>query len=111
MVASPTLYDEAHIVVFSGDLDIYRVPEVRKALERARDKERVIIDMSEVHTLSAAVLTEFVRCYKHRSRKQWEPARLVVTSRQVRRIFEITELAKLWPFFGSLEEATATVSP
>lgn len=106
-MASPTLYDEAHIVVFSGDLDIYRVPEVRKALDGARDKTRVIIDMSDVRTLSAAVLSEFVRCHKERVRHQAEPARLVVTSRQVRRIFEITELAKLWPFFTSVGEATA----
>lgn len=99
------LYDDAHVVVLTGELDVYGLGEVRRALAAAHDKERVIIDMSGVKIVSAAVLTEFVRCYKERRRQGFEPARLVAASPHVRRIFEITELSKLWPFFESLETA------
>ena len=99
------LYDDAHIVILSGELDVYRVAEVRQALAPARDKERVVIDMSGVQIISAAVLTEFVRCYKERLKKGYEPARVVAASPHVRRIFEITELAKLWPFYESMDTA------
>lgn len=104
-VAKPAAYDGAHVVVLSGDLDVYRAPEVRMALDDARDKPHLIIDLSGAHTVSAAVLSEFVHCYKERRRLHFEPARMVVASKHVRRIFEITELAQLWPFFESLEAA------
>ncbi|HEY9179317.1 MAG TPA: STAS domain-containing protein [Candidatus Baltobacteraceae bacterium] len=99
-------YDDASIVVFSGDLDVYRAGEVRMALEQAQDEPRLIVDMRKVHTVSAAVLTEFVRLHKHRLDRKLEPPRLVVTSPGVRRIFDITQLSKLWPFFETIEAAS-----
>lgn len=76
------------------------------ALEQAQDEPRLIVDMRKVHTVSAAVLTEFVRLHKHRLDRKLEPPRLVVTSPGVRRIFDITQLSKLWPFFETIEAAS-----
>jgi hypothetical protein len=36
-----------------------------------------------------------------------QPARLVVKAEPVRRIFEITDLAKVWPIFDSIAAASA----
>lgn len=99
--------DGAFIVALNGDLDVYRAAEVRLALQHAAAQQRLIVDLSEVGTISAAILTEFVRCYKHRMMQGLEPARLVVRSSVVRKIFEITDLGRLWPMFETLDAARA----
>lgn len=98
--------DGAFIVALDGHLDVYRVNEVRRALNAGALQERLIVDMSRVPSLSAAILTEFVRCHKQRAADGLEPARLVVRSAPVRKILEITDLAKVWPLFESLEAAS-----
>lgn len=97
--------DDAFIVSLNGDLDVYRASEVRRLLQEAAAQPRVVVDMSRVATISAAILTELVRCYKARMAQGLEPARLVVRSSAVRKIFEITDLTKLWPIFETLDAA------
>lgn len=99
--------DDAFIVSLNGHLDIYRASEVRRLLQEAAAQPRLVVDMSNVLTISAVILTEFVRCYKHRVAHGLEPARLVVRSTAVRKILEITDLTKLWPIYESLDSATA----
>lgn len=98
---------DAFIVALSGHLDVYRVSEVRRLLRQAAAQQRLIVDMSDVASISAAILTEFVRCYKRRMMEGLQPARLVVQTEPVRRIFEITDLAKVWPIFDSVAAASA----
>lgn len=97
--------DDAFIVALDGHLDVYRAAEVRRLLQDAAPQHRLVVDLSEVRTISAAILTELVRCYKQRMARGLEPARLVVQSSAVRKIFEITNLSKLCPIFDTLEAA------
>lgn len=98
--------DDAYIVALDGHLDIYRVPEVRRALQAGSSRRRLIIDLSRVRSLSAAILTELVRSYKQRLARGLEPARLVVQSLSVRKVLEITGLTKIWHLFESVEAAS-----
>jgi anti-anti-sigma factor len=102
-------YDDALIIVFQGDLDVYQTGPVRKQLIEASRSPRVIFDLTAVSTISAAVLSEFVVCYKVRQGRGFKPASLVVSSPHVRRIFEITNLAKLWPMFETLDAAKGAI--
>ncbi|HET9096504.1 MAG TPA: STAS domain-containing protein [Candidatus Baltobacteraceae bacterium] len=97
--------DDAFIVSLNGHLDVYRASEVRRLLQEAAEQPRVVVDMSNVLTISAVILTELVRCYKARTAQGHEPARLVVRSTAVRKILEITDLTKLWPLFETLDAA------
>lgn len=106
-MASSVAGDDTFIVALDGHLDVYRAAEVRRLLQDAAAQERVIVDMSRVPSISAAILTELVRCYKQRAAQGLEPARLVVQSNAVRKIFEITDLGKLWPIFATLDAARA----
>lgn len=105
-MAYSAVHDDAYIVVLLGDLDVYRAGEVRRALRNGADKQRLIIDLSQAETISAAILTEFVRCHKHRHMRGLQPARIVLRSEHVRKVFEITKLAQLWLFFESVEAAS-----
>lgn len=97
--------NDAAVVTLRGDLDLVRVPEIRLALQDAVRKPRLVIDLGEARLVSAAALTELVRCYKQRMAEGLESARLVVRSACVRKIFEITDLSRLWTFFDSVEAA------
>lgn len=88
-----------------GDLDIYRQAEIRRELQAAAGKRRLIIDLREARYVSAAALTELVRCYKQRVAGGLEAARLVVRSPYVRRVFDITGLARVWTLFESFDAA------
>jgi anti-anti-sigma factor len=98
---------ETQVVVLSGDLDIFRAGEVRQVLEAAAGEKRLIIDLREVRFISAAILSEFVRTYKERLRRGLEAARLVVRSPHIRKVFEITKLAGIWPLYDSLDAAAS----
>lgn len=97
---------DAVIVALTGHLDVYRAPEVRRALSAASRVRRLIIDLSLVPSISAAILTEFVRCYKQRLAAGLEPARLVVRTHIVRKVLEVTELSSVWQIYPSLEAAS-----
>jgi len=99
------LIDDAAVVTLGGDLDLYRAPEIRLALQEAVRKPRLIIDLGEARLVSAAALGELMLCYKQRMAVGLEAARLVVRSACVRKIFEITNLTRLWTFFESVEAA------
>lgn len=96
---------DTHVVVLRGDLDFYRQPEIRRTLQAAAGKARLIIDLREARYVSAAALTELIRCYKQRVANGLESARLVVRSPYIRRIFDITGLARVWTLFESLDAA------
>lgn len=97
---------DALIISLTGHLDVYRAPEVRRTLSAASRRPRLIVDLSQVASISAAILTEFVRCYKQRLAAGLEPARLVVRTQIVRKVLEVTELASVWQIYPSIEAAS-----
>ncbi len=97
--------DGARIVVLRGDLDVFRADEVRQALQEAAAEPLLVIDLSEARSISASTLGELVRSYKQRLNAGLQTARVVVRSAHVRKIFDITGLSRLWPFFESVDAA------
>lgn len=95
----------AFIVALDGILDVYRAAEVRRKLRTASREHRVVIDLTRVRVISAAILSELIRTYKERTSEGLEPARLVVGTDAVRRVLDLTGLAGVWPIYSSLASA------
>lgn len=71
-------------------------------LEMGVGNPRMIIDLSQATTVSAMVLGELIHNHKQRCARGLEAARIVLRSPLVRKLFDITHLTGLWPFFDTV---------
>lgn len=104
-MAQPVTGGNAFIVALDGILDVYRTAEVRRKLHMASRQRRLVVDLSGVPVLCAAIVTELVRSYNERKAQGLEPARLVVGTSSVRQVLEITGLASVWPIYANVATA------
>jgi anti-sigma B factor antagonist len=96
------------VVTLRGEIDVYTAPRLRQALidlveEGATD---IVVDMSAVEFLDSTGLGVLVGGLK-RVKSQEGELKLVVSQDRIMKIFDITGLAKVFPMFGSLDEAVA----
>ncbi len=98
------------VITLAGDLDIYGVENLNKALAPANDCADVVIDMTAVRYIDSSALTAFVRMRKHRATVDFPPCRLVGLNENLRRLFEIVNLSQVWPMYATLAEALDSFS-
>lgn len=82
-----------HVVSFNGELDIWKEGEVEARLAVPDGRVPIVIDLSQVRYLDSAFLSALVRL---RRRLPNCPITLVVEAPSVRRIFELTEMNRLF---------------
>ena len=82
-----------HVVSFNGELDIWKEDEVAKRLAVIDGSTPVVIDLSDVRYIDSAFVSALVRL---RRRVPSCPITLVATSPSVLRIFELTEMGRLF---------------
>lgn len=82
-----------HVVSFNGELDIWKESEVEARLAVLDGSAPITIDLSDVRYLDSAFLSALVRL---RRRLPETAITLVVESPSVRRVFELTEMQKLF---------------
>jgi anti-anti-sigma factor len=82
-----------HVVSFNGELDIWKESEVEARLAVLDGSAPITIDLSQVRYLDSAFLSALVRL---RRRLPEASITLVVESPSVRRVFELTEMHKLF---------------
>ncbi len=82
-----------HVVSFNGELDIWKESEVEARLSVPDGGAPILIDLSAVRYLDSAFLSALVRL---RRRLPDCPITLVVEAPSVRRIFELTEMHRLF---------------
>src|SRR5207302_8665900 len=97
---------ETNVVSLRGEIDVYTAPRLRQALidlveGGAKD---IVVDMDRVDFLDSTGLGVLVGGLKRVKSNEGE-MKLVVTQDRIMKIFDITGLAKVFPVFGSLEEA------
>ncbi len=88
-----------HVVSFSGELDIWQEGDVEAKLAGFDGTRPVIVDLSEVRYLDSAFLSALVRL---RRRLPDSRITLVVVTPSVRRIFELTEMHRLFDIVRAL---------
>jgi anti-anti-sigma factor len=82
-----------HVVSFNGELDIWKEGEIEAKLAVCDGASPILIDLSDVRYLDSAFLSALVRL---RRRLPDCAMTLVVESPSVRRIFELTEMHRLF---------------
>lgn len=96
--------DETQLVAVHGDVDLKTAKLFRMALDEAcsDDKQRLIVDMSEVPFMDSSGLAALIGAQKAvRTRIRL----IVVCPENLRRIFEVTRLDSVVAVVGSLPEA------
>jgi len=94
------------VVAVRGEIDIATVPELAGRLDALRpdDLRELIVDLEGVDHIAADGLRTLVRL-RHRVREQGGSLRLVCGNSRVRRIFQVTDLDKVFPLYDSLPDA------
>ena len=90
------------IIAVTGDLDLYTAPELKNRLLEAVEAAgaRVLVDLTDCHFLDSAALGPLVTAAK-RLREAGRQLELIVPDTNLRRIFDLTGLAKVIPVHAS----------
>jgi anti-sigma B factor antagonist len=99
-------HGDASVISLRGEIDVYTAPRLRQALidlveGGAKD---IVVDMDRVDFLDSTGLGVLVGGLKRVKSNEGE-MKLVVTQDRIMKIFDITGLAKVFPMFGSLDQA------
>jgi anti-sigma B factor antagonist len=94
------------IISLRGEIDVYTAPRLRQALIDLVEggSKDIVVDMDKVDFLDSTGLGVLVGGLKRVKSNDGE-MKLVVTQDRIMKIFDITGLAKVFPMFGSLDEA------
>ena len=98
--------DDCISVVLRGELDAYHSIEFKeKMLETVKsDREWILIDMRELSYIDSAGLGALVSLLKHSSESSKE-LRIFGLRGNVKKIFELTKLNRVFKIFDTIEEA------
>ena len=98
------------VVVLGGEVDLYTAPELKQELHRlvAEGATQVVIDMTATTFIDSTTLGVLLSVVK-RVRPEGGTVVLVCPDRNVRRIFEITLLDRVFPIVDTREEAFEAV--
>jgi anti-sigma B factor antagonist len=98
----------ATVVEVGGEVELHSASHLRDELLRAGEAEHpcVVVDLSRVTFIDSTGLGVLVGALKRVREKG--ALSLVCPQRQVRRVFEITGLTKVFPMFNTLDEAVAS---
>lgn len=99
------------IVELSGELDAYTCARFRDAMVDSIEagNPSVVIDMSAVEYIDSSGLGTLVGGLKRASEKSGKIA-VVCSSNQIRKVFEITGLEKVFPLFEDPLEAAQSLA-
>jgi anti-anti-sigma factor len=105
-------YQPLVIRLEDAEWDLSACSKLQFLLAAATDRPRVFIDMSQVTFMDATCLGKLASMQGERLRKGGlRPATLIITYAHVRRLFTLVGFDKVWPIFGTLEEALSGDSP
>ncbi len=86
-------YDDLHLVVLRGELDLLSAPQLRSCLEQATSST-VVVDLSGLSFIDAAGLSVLVTA-KRRSETDGNQMKVTNPEGRVRRVFELAGLNQL----------------
>ncbi len=100
-----------YVVSLGGEVDLYTAPELKQELHRlvGEGATRLVIDMSETTFIDSTTLGVLLSVVK-RIRPEGGSVVLVCPDRNVRRIFEITLLDRVFAIVDTLDEAFAELA-
>ena len=105
-IKTEQLSDSAYVISLAGEVDLYTAPEFKQQLLEviAQGASNVIVDFSNTTFIDSTTLGVLVGGGK-RLRTNDGQLTLVCSDRNITKIFEITGLDKVFPIYGSRDEA------
>lgn len=105
------LPDATVVVALGGEVDLYTAPELRDRLVAAIDAgaRRLVVDMTETTFIDSTTLGVLIGAVK-RLRPVDGEVLLVAPDRNIRKVFEITLLDRVFPISDTLEDALTQAS-
>jgi anti-sigma B factor antagonist len=102
---------ETHVIELGGEVDLYTAPEFKERLVQVIEdgKKQLVVDLSKATFIDSTTLGVLVGGVK-RLRPTGGSLALVCTDQNISKIFEITGLDRVFPIFGSREEALRSVA-
>lgn len=97
---------ETHIVELAGEIDVYTSPKVKDALGELIDRGvyNLVIDLEKVRYIDSTGLGVLIGGLK-RVREHGGTVNLVCTNPQIKKIFDITGLVKIFGIYDSEDAA------
>jgi anti-sigma B factor antagonist len=94
------------VVRLVGDFDAYNRDELRRLLQPALEQPDVVIDFSATRYIDSSCLTELANLRRSRLGAGLPAVRLVISNRNIRKIFQIVGFDQVFPVYESLHDAT-----
>lgn len=99
-------------VALTGEVDLYTAPELKQELLRLVDQgaKSIVVDLSETTFIDSTMLSVLLSTLK-RLRPNGGQLGIVCTDRNIRKIFEITLLDRVFPLFETRADAVEELVP
>jgi anti-sigma B factor antagonist len=107
-LSTTEIESQEFVVSLSGDVDLYTAPELKSVLYRLIDggAKRIVVDLTSATFIDSTTLGVLLGALK-RSRASGGELVLVCTDPNIRRIFEITLLDRVFAIFENRDLAIA----
>ena len=105
-VNTRSIPDKAHVVEVQGEIDVYTSPRVKEMINELIEQGRfhLIIDLEGVRYIDSTGLGVLIGALK-KVREHEGRILLVCTNPQIKKIFNITGLVKIFEIYKDEEEA------
>ena len=105
-VTTERLEGTAYVITLEGEADLYTTPELKGELQRVMEEgaENIVVDLSATTFIDSTTLGVLIGAVK-RVRPVGGSISLVCSDRNIRKIFEITLLDRVFPIFEDRSEA------
>ncbi|TMJ93964.1 MAG: STAS domain-containing protein [Actinobacteria bacterium] len=102
--------DSSYVISLSGEVDLYTAPEFKQQLLEVigQGGKDIVVDLSDTTFIDSTTLGVLVGGVK-RLRPAGGQLTLVCSDRNITKIFEITGLDKVFPIYGSRNEAVEQI--
>ena len=98
--------DDAYVIELAGEIDVYTSPTVKDAMTELIDQQhyKLIVDLEQVRYIDSTGLGVLIGGLK-RVREHGGSVQLVCTNPQIKKIFDITGLVKIFGIFDDERSA------
>jgi anti-sigma B factor antagonist len=103
------VHPNAFVVSFAGELDLYSAPELKEELRRLVDggARNLVVDLTATTFVDSTALGVLLRGAQRLRAVDRGRLAVVVSDENVRRIFTMTGLERVFPLYGTRDEALA----
>ena len=96
---------ETVVMVFAGEYDLTSKEQLRTTLARLSTMPRFVLNFSDVTYLDSTVITELIRMRNFRAASGFERETIVFQHPQLKRVFDILDMGKVFRLVETLDEA------